>query len=60
MRASISRNSRRPAARRCDSLRGTFVRGHLDDEDLQTLTTLWPKVEEIVRDSTGVPWDLLL
>ena len=40
--------------------RGTFVRGHLDDQDLETLTTLWPRVKDVVQDSTDVPWDLLL
>ena len=49
-----------PAPDPGNQLRGRLVRGHLDDQDLQTLTTLWPKVEEILRDSTNVPWDLLL
>ena len=42
-----------------DPRRGRFVRDHLADEDLKTLTTFWPRVKDIVRDSTDVPWDSL-
>ena len=40
--------------------RGRFIRGHLGDLDLKTLTTFWPRVKDIVRDSADVPWDSLL
>ena len=39
--------------------RGRFVRGHLADLDLKALTTFWPRVKNIVRDSADVPWDSL-
>ncbi len=39
--------------------RGRFVRGHLGDLDLRTLTTFWPRVKDIVRDSADVAWDSL-
>ena len=39
--------------------RGRFVRGHLGDLDLKTLTTFWPRVKDVVRDSTDVLWDSL-
>ena len=39
--------------------RGRFVRGHLGDLDLKALTTFWPRVKDIVRDSADVPWDSL-
>ena len=39
--------------------RGAIVQGHLVDEDLQTLTGFWPRVTDVVRGSTDVPWDSL-
>ena len=42
-----------------DPRRGRFVRGHLVDQDLKTLTTFWPRVKDIVQGSTDVPWDSL-
>ena len=39
--------------------RGAMMQGHLVDEDLQTLTKLWPRVTDLVRASTDVPWDSL-
>ena len=44
-----------PGSRR----RGAIVQGHLGDEDLTTLTGFWPRVTEVVRNSTDVPWDSL-
>ena len=43
-----------------NELGGKFVRGHLGDQDLETLATHWPKVKEVVQNSTDVPWDSLL
>ena len=43
-----------------NELGGRFIRGHLGDQDLESLVTLWPKVKDVVRDSTEVPWDSLL
>ena len=39
---------------------GRFIQGPLGDEDLETLTTHWPKVKDILQNSTDVPWDSLL
>ena len=40
--------------------RGAIVQGHLADEDLQTLSGFWPRVTDVVEDSTDVPWDSLV
>ena len=41
------------------SRRGELIRGHLGDQDLVTLTTSWPRVMDVVRDSEDLPWDSL-
>ena len=43
-----------------NELSGTFVRGHLADQDLETLATHWPKVKDVTRNSRDVPWNSLL
>ena len=43
-----------------NQLSGRILQGHLGDQDLETLTAYWPKVNDILQDSTNVPWDSLL
>jgi len=42
-----------------NQLKGRFDRGCLDQQDLRTLATFWPRVRKVVRDSRDVPWALL-
>ena len=43
-----------------NELGGRFIRGHLGDQDLETLAAHWPKVNGVLQNSTDVPWDSLL